>query len=110
MMKSVRVLLASLLLALGAPSMPGAAFAQEQTQGGYEILIKTLTGTQFTLSVVPADTIAAVKQQITDRQGIPVEQQRLIFVGVQLEDQRTLSDYNVQKDATLYLVLRLRGG
>jgi ubiquitin len=79
-------------------------------RGGMQLFVKTLTGKTVSIEVEEGESIEDVKAKIAEKEGIPAEQQRLIFGGQQLQDGKTIDDYDMGDDATLHLVLRLRGG
>lgn len=89
---------------------PSALQTALHLRGGMQLFVKTLTGKTVSIEVEEGESIEDVKAKIAEKEGIPAEQQRIIFGGQQLQDGKTVDDYNIGDDATLHLVLRLRGG
>lgn len=100
------------MTSFGRPSPPSTTHLSTvlSMRGGMQLFVKTLTGKTVSIEVEEGESIEDVKAKIAEKEGIPPEQQRLIFGGQQLQDSKTLQDYDVGDDATLHLVLRLRGG
>ena len=92
------------LIGGGTDDISGSSGSKKQ------IFIKTLQCKTLTLEVNDSDTIESIKQKINEKEGIPIDHQRLVFNGKQLEDGCTIADYNIQADSSIHLVLRLRGG
>jgi hypothetical protein len=79
-------------------------------RGGMQVFVKTLTGKTISVDVEPDESVESLKAKIQQKEGVPADQQRIIFDGKQLDSLKSLSDYDIDDDSTLHLVLRLRGG
>jgi len=79
-------------------------------RGGMQVFVKTLSGKTISVDVEPDESVESLKAKIREKEGVPLDQQRIIFGGKHLDELKTLSDYDIDDDSTLHLVLRLRGG
>jgi len=97
-----------------APAPVLFAFASSSSslslRGGMMIKVKTLTGKEVEVDIEPSDTVARIKERVEEKEGIPPAQQRLIFAGKQMADEKQARDYNMEGGSVLHLVLALRGG
>ncbi|KAL6776986.1 UBQ2 [Auxenochlorella protothecoides x Auxenochlorella symbiontica] len=89
---------------------PQACTAVPRLRGGMMIKVKTLTGKEIEIDIEPNDSIARIKERVEEREGIPPVQQRLIFAGKQMNDDKLAKEYNIEGGSVLHLVLALRGG
>lgn len=77
---------------------------------GMQIFVKTMNGKSIAFEVEAEDTVASLKEKIAEKEGVPTDQQRLVYNGKQLIDESTLQSYQIEKESTVHLVMRLKGG